>query len=403
MQSLSFGYGIDQIVRGQSALPSGHRFGLLTNHAAMTADPPHGPTRLALLRAGVRLTRLFSPEHGISASAADGAGVPDGIDPTTRLEVVSLYGERMSPSPTMLDDLDGVLIDLPDIGARFYTFIWSMSHMLEACGQAGIPAWVLDRPNPIGGDLAAAEGPILDVESCASFLGRYAMPIRHSLTMAELARLWNDEERLKVELNVVEAVGWDRADHQPATGKPFVPPSPSMPCYESALFYPGVCLFEATNVSVGRGTDHPFQQIGAPWIDAAELHAAFAALNLPGVESAPVSFTPAVPPYRGRCCHGIRLRLVEPKKLLPVALGLSLLAQVMRMFDGAFQWRRYPTAANPSGDRHFDYLVGRCGVAEMLEECDQQLHQRIRAITACPDWRARVRPHLVYPVNTQVS
>lgn len=396
MRSQSFGFGIDQIVRGHARLPSDRRYGLLTNDAARTADAPHTTSRQALLLAGVPLARLFSPEHGIGAAADDGAIVPDGVDPTTQLEVVSLYGERMRPERAMLDGLDAVLIDLPDIGARFYTFIWSMSYMLEACAEARIPVWILDRPNPIGGDLAMAEGPMLDVHSCASFLGRHPVPIRHSLTIGELARLWNDEQRLQAEMHVVPAVGWKRSDHQPATGAPFVPTSPAMSRYAGALFYPGICLFEATNVSVGRGTRRPFEQIGAPWLDAAALHAAFAGLKLPGVASEPVSFTPSIPPHSGQRCHGIRLKIIAPKSLRPVELGLLLLAIAIEHAQGAFQWLRYPTAANPQGDRHFELLVGRCDVVEMLENRHRDLRQRIQSLIAVPDWQGRVQPHLIY-------
>jgi len=393
-----FGYGVDRLVRGQAALPpAGLRFGLLTNDAARTADDPGALSRQALQRAGVRLTRLFSPEHGVSAAAADGVPVPDGFDPITQLPVVSLYSDRTRPTPAMLGDLDGVLIDLPDVGARFYTFIWTMSQMLEVCGEVGLPVWVLDRPNPIGGDLAAAEGPMLDATCCASFLGRYPMPIRHSLTIGELAGLWNEEQGLRAKLHVVPAVGWNRADHHPATGVPFTPTSPSMPRYASAMFYPGVCLFEATNVSVGRGTEHPFEQIGAPWLDADRLHAAFAALGLTGVESEPVAFTPSIHPHRGERCRGIRLRLVDPQRLRPVAMGLLLLAEAIKQSRGALQWSRYPTAANPQGDRHLERLVGCGGVAELLERGDPNLPASVQALTAATGWCERVRPHLLYP------
>ncbi len=392
-----FGYGVDQLVRGHARLPAGMRFGLLTNDAATTASAPHGLGRQALLGAGVQLVRLFSPEHGMAGTAADGACVPDGFDPATGLEVVSLYGERMHPELAMFEDLDGVLVDLPDIGARFYTFIWSMSQMLEACGQAGLPVWVLDRPNPIGGDLAAAEGPMLDVDHCASFLGRWAMPIRHSLSIGELARLWNHEQRLNVELHVVAAAGWNRTDHWPATGVPFVPTSPAMASYQSALLYPGLCLFEATNLSVGRGTSRPFEQIGAPWIDPSAMHTALTARPLPGVESERVTFTPSIAPYAGERCHGVRLKLIDPERFRPVAAGLWLLAWTIRHSQDCFEWTRYPTAANPTGDRHIALLLGRRDIAGLLADPATPLLSTIQSATAVPEWRGRVEPHLVYP------
>jgi len=396
MSPPSFGYGVDQLVRGHARLPTGMRFGLLTNDAATTASAPHGLGRQALLGAGIQLVRLFSPEHGIAATAPDGASVPDGFDPVTGLEVVSLYGERMQPELTMLEGLDGVLVDLPDIGARFYTFIWSMSHMLEACGLAGVPVWVLDRPNPIGGNLAAAEGPTLDVDHCASFLGRWAMPIRHSLSIGELARLWNHEQCLNVELHVVAAAGWNRMDHCPATGVPFVPTSPAMASYQSALLYPGLCLFEATNVSVGRGTSRPFEQIGAPWIDPSAIHAALTEMQLPGVESERVTFTPSIAPYVGERCHGVRLKPTDAEHFRPVAAGLWLLGWIIRHSQDGFEWTRYPTAANPTGDRHMALLLGRRDIAGLLEDPDRPLLQMIHSATAVPDWRGRVEPHLVY-------
>lgn len=404
MSPSSFGYGVDRLLRGQrvgsdGSWPGNLRLGLLTSDAATTADAPHGPGRWALLSAGVPLVRLFSPEHGLTASAPDGAHVPDGLDPVTGLKVFSLYGQRMRPEPAMLEDLDGVLVDLPDIGARFYTFIWSMSHMLQACGEVGLPVWILDRPNPIGGALEAAEGPMLDVDTCASFLGRWAMPIRHSLTVGELARLWNHEQRLEVDLHVVRTTGWNRTDHWPATGAPFVPTSPAMASYPSALLYPGLCLFESTNLSVGRGTSRPFEQIGAPWIDPAAMHAAVTAMQLPGIESQQVTFTPSMAPYAGERCHGVRLKLIDPERLRPVAMGLMLLAWTAQNSQGWFTWARYPTAANPTGERHFDRLLGRRDVAMQLEDPRQPLLQTVAALTAVPEWRDRVEPHLLYPEN----
>ena len=269
--AFSMGYGIDQIVQGACELPRLGRYGLLTNDAAVTASDSTMRSREALLRAGINLVRLFSPEHGLSAAEPDGAPVPHGRDLLTELEVISLYGRQTGPTPSTLSDLDGMLIDLPDIGTRSYTFIWTMSVMLEACAEAKLPLWILDRPNPIGGDLGMAEGPLLDEASCSSFLGRFAIPIRHSLTMGELARLWNYERGLKAELCIIPATGWRRTDHHPQTGLPFAPPSPGIPSYISALLYPALCFFEATNLSVGRGTTIPFQQIGAPWLDVARL------------------------------------------------------------------------------------------------------------------------------------
>jgi len=394
------GYGVDQIVEREDFLPRDGRYGLLTNDAAVTASDPTLRSREALLKAGFNLVRLFSPEHGIAATAADGAAVSHGFDPLTNLEVVSLYGDSNRPAREMLSDLDGMLVDLPDVGTRYYTFIWTMSYVLEVCAELGIPLWILDRPNPIGGDLTAAEGPLLDEANSASFSGRFAIPIRHSLTMGELAQHWNAERQLNATLRVVPAYGWRRADHHPTTGLPFVPPSPAIPNYTSAMLYPGTCLFEATNLSVGRGTAEPFQQIGAPWLDQARLQASFMAHGLPGVASEPVRFTPSVDPHRGRPCKGIRLRITDPLALRPVTMGLSLLYSVIEESDGAFRWSRYPTSVNPQGEDHFARLIGRQDIAGVLEAQQEDIASRIQEWTSVPEWAGRVAAHLCYQQNS---
>jgi uncharacterized protein YbbC (DUF1343 family) len=265
-------FGVDVLIGQPSRWGNWHRVGLVTNDAARCATDPTRRSRVALLEAGVPLHRLFGPEHGLGAVAEDGAAVAHGKDALTGLPVVSLYGEQLWPSGEQLADLDVVLFDIPDVGARFYTYAWTLFHLLHACAAVGVPLVVLDRPNPLGGVLEAAEGPLLE-EACRSFIGNDIIPVRHALTLGELARLWQAERVPSVSLDVIACEGWAATRGWPATGCAWVPTSPAMPHFDSAVWYPGTCLFEATNVSVARGTDAPFACIGAPWLDAAALAA----------------------------------------------------------------------------------------------------------------------------------
>lgn len=387
-------FGIDQLLASPD--PAGQRFGLVTNDAARTARDAALHSRLALQHAGFKLVRLFSPEHGLGANAADGTAVANDSDPLTGLPVVSLYGEHLKPSRANLAGLDAVLFDLPDIGARFYTYIWTLWHVLEACAESGVPLIVLDRPNPLGGDLAAAEGPLLDTAELSSFLGRARIPIRHCLTVGELALLWNTEEELSAQLQVIRCTGWQRDQHWPETVLPFIPTSPAIPNYESALLYPGLCLFEATNLSVGRGTDFPFQVIGAPWVNKSQLAGKLASQLLPGMAIAPVDFVPEQNPCAGARCRGVRLRVTDAKSVRPVSAGLHLLAALIGAHRAEFRWADYPTAANPSGQNHFERLIGVKGLREAIEKDPTCVGREAKAWTAAPGWPERVRRALLY-------
>ncbi len=387
-------FGIDRVLANPGSVPAS--VGLVTNDAARTALDPLIPARMALQRAGVDLVRLFSPEHGLGADAADGVPVADAFDPLTGLPVLSLYGASLRPPQETLAGLGAVFFDLPDVGARFYTYIWTLSHVMEACAEADVPLVVLDRPNPLGGELEAAEGPVLDVNAFGSFLGRAAIPVRHSLSMGELALLWKAECKLDMELRILSCQGWHRSMHWPDTGLAFVPPSPAISSYESALLYPGLCLMEATNLSVGRGTNRPFQVVGAPWLPAEETVRAFNALALPGIRAESTFFMPVEEPHADSHCRGVFLRVTDPRALRPVEVGLYLLAVVIQTHGGEFRWVPYPTVANPSGEGHFERLVGRAGVRETLEESPAALKERMAAWTSPCGWEERVEKFLLY-------
>lgn len=261
------------------------RIGMLTNDLALTSQLTRG--RASLADAGWSLDLLFGPEHGLDGRAREGELVSGGVDRVTGIPVRSLYGADVRPAPEDLSGLDVVLVDLPDVGARFYTYIWTMSHMLEACADAGVSVVVLDRPNPLGGRLDQAEGPMLD-EAAQSLVGRWSMPIRHGLTIGELARHWVRTRGIDVELDVVAVDGWERT--QTAIGRQeltWMPPSLNLPSAATTLLYPGTCLAEGVNVSEGRSTAVPFRVLGAPFIDAEDYAQAVNALELPGLAASP--------------------------------------------------------------------------------------------------------------------
>jgi len=379
-------FGIDNLIAGARQLAPEARVAMITNDTARLASDPRVPSRAALRQAGFNLVRLFSPEHGIAAVAADGEHVGDATDPLTGLPVVSLYGAKARPDRSELADIDAVVYDIPDIGARFYTYIWTLSHALEACADARKPLFVLDRPNPLGGDLAACEGPMLDEARFSTFVGRWSMPIRYGLTIGELASQWNAERKIGAELRVVRCDGWDRRMHWPETGLPFVPTSPAIREYESALLYPGTALFEGTNLSEGRGTDAPFRLIGAPWIDGDRLAADFNSKGLPGVRAEPARFTPRQRKHAGIECGGVKLIPSDAKAIRPVCAGMQLLAAAISQNPAGFTW----------DENHFDRLVGIAGVRETLHHPPPDLPEALAKITRADNWRALASPHLLY-------
>lgn len=389
-------FGVDRLCDDVSVLGGARRVGLVTNDAARLAANVPVHSRVALIEAGVPIVRLFGPEHGLSARADDGAAVRDGVDALTQLPVVSLYGERMRPTPESLTDLDVVLFDIPDVGTRCYTYTWTLYHLMAACEDASVPLMVLDRPNPLGGELGLAEGPVLELAH-RSFIGEDRIPLRHQLTLGELARLWHRERFPRANLQVIPCSGWSRAMRWDATALPWVPTSPAMPTFASAQLYPGTCLFEATNLSVGRGTDAPFRQIGAPWLDATMVLRALANDAPSGAEFHKVAFTPSIAPYAGERCEGIAISVCDAGVLRPVALGLKLLGVVMAAHRDRFAWAQYPTAANPSGGGHFERLTGRGDIRRELDTRSVPLDDAmLDQWTGTDDWNARVQHVLCY-------
>ncbi len=319
----------------------GRRWALLANQAAVTAELE--PARRVLAAAGLGpLVRLFAPEHGLDGVAQDMEAVGDARDPLTGCEVRSLYGrtaESLAPGPHELVDLEVVVVDLPDIGSRHYTFAATMDAAMAACERAGRELVVLDRPNPLGG--LRREGGLVEA-GCESFVSQLPVPARHGLTLGELALLLQRQRYPRLELTVVPCRGWRRGQWWDATGLPWVPPSPNMPSLETATLYPGLCLVEATSLSEGRGTTRPFHLVGAPWLDAEGVVSQLRARGLPGVAFRAARFRPQFGKHAGEVCAGVELHVVDREILEPVALGLELLRAVRGRHPEDFAWRAEP-------------------------------------------------------------
>jgi uncharacterized protein YbbC (DUF1343 family) len=280
----------------------------------------------------VKLVALFSPEHGIRGILD--AKVPSGVDERTRLPIHSLYGETRRPSAAMLEGIDTMVLDLQDIGARFYTYMTTMAFVMEEAAKRDIAVVVLDRPNPING--YQIEGPMLDKTSFG-FTGYLSMPIRHGMTLGELATLFNAENKIGAKLTVVQMRNWRRDDWFDQTGLAWINPSPNMRNLLQATLYPGIGAFEQTNISVGRGTDSPFEQIGAPWIDGVALAEALNNRLLPGIRFYPVRFTPTASKYSGEECGGVFMIVTDRSVLRPVRMGLEIAAALHKMHGSRFE------------------------------------------------------------------
>jgi uncharacterized protein YbbC (DUF1343 family) len=331
-QSVPVLSGID-VLRADGFAPlRGKRVGLLTNHTGLARD---GSSTIDLLYRAkdVKLVALFSPEHGIRGTLDD--KVATTTDAKTGLTIHSLYSETRRPTAAMLEGLDAIVIDLQDIGARFYTYTTTVAYAMEEAAKRRLPVIVLDRPNPING--FQIEGPPLD-KSQVGFTGYFpAMPIRHGLTVGELARLFNGENKIGAELTVVEVRNWERGEWFDDTGLPWVNPSPNMRNLIQATLYPGIGAIETTNLSVGRGTDSPFEQIGAPWIDSVVLADALNARRIPGIRVYPVRFTPTTSKYAGQECQGVFFIVTDRAGLRPVRLGVEVAAMLHKLYGPKFE------------------------------------------------------------------
>jgi uncharacterized protein YbbC (DUF1343 family) len=327
--------GVDVLKRDGFRALKGRRVGLVTNHTGRDAD---GNSTIDLLHkaAGVKLLALFSPEHGIRGQVD--RPVPDGKDERTGLPIYSLYGKTRRPTAAQLKGLDTLVYDIQDIGCRFYTYATTLGYVLESAAAHKLKVVVLDRPNPLGG--LAVEGPVLE-RKLESFVGYHALPVRHGLTVGELARLFNAERKIGADLQVVEMEGWRRGDLYDRTGLTWVNPSPNMRSLSAALLYPGVGLLETTNVSVGRGTDRPFEVLGAPWIDGRKLASALARARLPGVRFVATRFTPSSSTHAKKECGGVQIYIDDWGRFETLPVGVTIACALKRLYPKEWQSKRY--------------------------------------------------------------
>jgi uncharacterized protein YbbC (DUF1343 family) len=360
--------GLARVLSGEVPVLRGKRLGLLVNPTAVDSglrhvvDALHGAPDL-------ELRCLFGPEHGVRGDAQDMASVEPARDSVTGLPMHSLYGgseESLRPRPEMLEGLDAVVYDIQDVGSRYYTFVWTLLHMMEACAKASVEVIVLDRPNPLGG--ADVEGGGI-LPSYRSFVGRASIPNRHGLTAAEIAGLVNETQGIGANLTVVPMLGWRRAYDYDATNLPWVMPSPNMPTVDTAFVYPGMCLVEGTELSEGRGTTRPFEVCGAPFISFADAHALVDELHrvhLPGVRFRPIVFTPMFQKFGGKRCGGVSLHVTSRQSFLPYLTGVAIIQAIHDMFPKQFHWR---TRAYEFVDKipAIDLLAGGPGLREGID------------------------------------
>lgn len=381
--------GLEVLARDSMGPLRGLRVGLITNHTGVMGAGEATTSGIDLLHSSphVTLVRLFAPEHGFSGRANAGERIGDERDQATGLPIFSLYGETLKPTPAMLEGLDALVFDIQDIGTRYYTYIWTMAHALEAAAENGVRFVVLDRPNPIGGK--QLHGNVLDT-AFSTFVGLYPVPMRHGLTAGEMARFINAEFGLNADLVVVPVEGWQRAQWYDETALAWVAPSPNMPSLESAAHYPGSCLFEGTNLSVGRGTAEAFRQVGAPWLDHAALVERLRAYDLPGVRIDTLRFTPVQPgdgKYADTEVRGIRYTVTDRATYDPSRTAIATLVELRSLHADSLQFRV----------SHFDRLAGTDSVRLKLLAGED-----VASITApwqaqLQRFEARRKPYLLYP------
>jgi len=382
--------GLESLLDDPAVL-RGQRVGLVVNPSSITPGLEHASVALAGRR-GVDVRALFGPEHGIAADAQDLVEVGHSRDRETGLPVFSLYGDTRVPTPEMLEHVDAMVYDVQDVGARYYTFVYTMLYVMEACAREKKRVVVLDRPNPIGGD--AVEGNVIDPRYL-SFVGLHPLAVRHGMTAGELALLFAEERGIDVDLHVIRMKGWKRAMHWEDTGLPWVLPSPNVPTVDTAIVYPGGCLVEGTNLSEGRGTTKPFELVGAPWLDGHALARDLAKERIPGVGFRAASFTPTFQKHAGLMCHGVQVHVTDRSRFPSFLAYLLLVHHARRQDPKRFAWREppyeYETVKLP-----FDILCGTDAVRRAIEE-------GVSPKRLAPGWakessafRRRRRRHLLY-------
>lgn len=347
--------GIEVLLKEEKNVLSGKKVGLITNPTGIDSKLT---SIVDLLHddPDINLTALFGPEHGVRGDAQAGASVEYYIDEKTGLPVYSLYGKTKKPTPEMLKDVEVLVFDIQDVGTRYYTYIYTMAYAMEAAKENDIPFIVLDRPNPQGGE--SVDGPVLEPEF-SSFVGLYPIPLKHGMTVGELATLFNKEFNIGADLKVIKMKGWKRDMDYDDTGLPFVLPSPNMPAVSTTIVYPATGLIEGTNVSEGRGTTKPFELIGAPYINSDELAGKLNELRLPGVKFRAASFTPTFSKHAGKLSHGVEIYITDREEFKAVPTGLHIIKTIQDLYPGDFEF----LAA-----KNFNLLIGNGWVMSRIKE-----------------------------------
>jgi uncharacterized protein YbbC (DUF1343 family) len=378
--------GLDNVGEHKD-LFQGKRIGIIANHTSHNSQGRHVVDVFREMP-DVRVVALFSPEHGLRGTEEAGVKVDSQTDPVSGLPVYSLYGQINKPTPAMLANVDILVFDIQDVGARFYTYLYTMSLAMEAAAEAGKRFVVLDRPNPING--VQIEGDVLD-PPFASFVGLYPIPVRYGQTVGELARMINGEgwlaKGIKADLVVVPMTGWNRHMWYDGTGLSFIKPSPNMPDLETATIYPGLCLLEGTNLSEGRGTTMPFRQFGAPWLDADKLCSSLSELQLPGISFATTTFTPTASKHKDQPCQGVKLTVTDRDKLEPFWTGVQIINAIYRLHTEKFEWKA----------AHFDRLCGTDTIRKAILASTLLEALKTRWRTECQTFQPTRAKYLLYP------
>ena len=383
--------GLDVLIRRRPALLRRQRIALLAHQASIDRRYEHATALLGDLPA-VKLLALLAPEHGLWGAPQDHVRVAGARDPATALPVWSLYGARREPTAAMLRGVDALVVDLQDVGSRYYTFVWTMALAMRACARIGMRVVVLDRPNPLGGVLV--EGNVAD-PAFASFVGLYPLAVRHGMTIGELAGYLNEQHAIGCRLTVVPMRGWRRAMLWEDTGLPWVPPSPNMPTPDTARVYSGGCLIEGTNLSEGRGTTRPFEWIGAPYLEAHQYAAALEREQLPGARFRPARFLPTFQKWAGRLCEGVQVHVTDATRFKPFLTGLAEIAIARRLAPRGFAWRRPPyefeTRRLP-----IDILCGTDTIRRAIEDGTPLAAIERAWQRDLERWKRRRAPYLLY-------
>ncbi len=384
-------FGVDIILKNEPNWKQ-DRIAILTNDAARTNTGII--SRLALKNAGFNLIKIFSPEHGIKTIGEDGAKMHDELDEITELPVISLYGEKYMPTADDLKDIDIMLFDVPDAGTRFYTYLWSMTYWIEAAAKLNKKVVILDRPNPLGGNQSMIEGPMLD-ENITSFIGRLNIPVKHQCTLGELALYFNATQKWNANISVIACEGWKREHLFYDWIMKWVNPSPALQNFEATLLYPGLCFFEATNVSVGRGSNYSFEWIGAEWMNIPAMMLVGKNIMKEDLKIENLSLPITIDGNTNET-KGIRIKIIEPKFYAAVINGLILLKLVKDIHPNEFKWMPYKTNANPTGENHLSLLLGIPNAEAIFDLPLQQWLQKINTLVKVGQWRNEIMPYLLY-------